>query len=138
MPTPYIFRHQTDGTQFSLDEFTRAYLECALWSSMIYTEEGDTDSSFLDANYDIEDFSISALNSAIEECKAFQRDNAGFLSHAGDDGQNGHDFWLTRNHHGAGFWDRGYNEKVSRELTDAAHHYGSVDYDVNDDGLIYC
>lgn len=33
------------------------------------------------------------------------------------------DFWLTRNGHGAGFWDRGAGS-VGKRLTDAAKSYG--------------
>ena len=53
------------------------------------------------------------------------------------DAQNGHDLWLTRNGHGAGYWDRGYDDKVSDAITDAAKSLGSVDWYVGDDGLIY-
>jgi hypothetical protein len=35
----------------------------------------------------------------------------------------GHDFALTRNGNGAGFWDRGYGD-VGQRLTEAAHVYG--------------
>lgn len=35
-----------------------------------------------------------------------------------------HDLWLTRNHHGCGFWDRGYEETVGDRLTDIAHDMG--------------
>ena len=43
---------------------------------------------------------------------------------------------LTRNRHGAGFWDRGHGDKGKR-LTDAAHAYGSSDAYLGDDGLLY-
>lgn len=39
--------------------------------------------------------------------------------------QCGHDFILTRNGHGAGFWDRGYGAAGDR-LTSAAKAYGEV------------
>jgi hypothetical protein len=61
------------------------------------------------------------------DCKAFQTDNAELLEHAGNDEQNGHDFWLTRNRHGAGYWDRGYHGQIGRQLTDASHPYGESD-----------
>ena len=32
----------------------------------------------------------------------------------------GHDLWLTRNSHGAGFWDRGYSKDNSNIPTNAA------------------
>ncbi len=37
----------------------------------------------------------------------------------------GHDFWLTRNGHGAGFWDRDLGE-VGDKLTKIAESFGSV------------
>jgi hypothetical protein len=37
--------------------------------------------------------------------------------------QVGHDFYLTRNHHGAGFWDRGLGE-MGETLTNLSHPYG--------------
>jgi hypothetical protein len=37
--------------------------------------------------------------------------------------QAGHDFQLTRNHHGTGFWDRGY--KHGDALTTLAHTFGT-------------
>lgn len=48
----------------------------------------------------------------------------------------GHDFWLTRCGHGAGFWDRGLGD-IGCKLTEAASVYGSVDLYIGDDGLIY-
>lgn len=36
------------------------------------------------------------------------------------------DFWLTRNRHGAGFWDRGAGD-VGKRLTQAAHGFGEQD-----------
>lgn len=48
----------------------------------------------------------------------------------------GHDFWLNRCGHGAGFWDRGLGELGDR-LSDAAKVYGNVDLYIGDDGLVY-
>lgn len=50
--------------------------------------------------------------------------------------QAGHDFWLTRNGHGAGFWDRDLGS-VGDALTAAAHVWGPIDLYVGDDNLIY-
>ena len=47
----------------------------------------------------------------------------------------GHDFILTANHHGAGFWDRGLGE-AGDTLTGAALGYSFEAY-VGDDGLVY-
>lgn len=53
-----------------------------------------------------------------------------------DDGSVGHDFWLSRNGHGAGFFDRG-NEDVWDELQDAAKKFKEVDLYLGDDGKIH-
>ena len=50
--------------------------------------------------------------------------------------QIGHDFWLTRNHHGAGFWDRGL-EALGERLTAAAQTFGDGDVYLGDDGWVH-
>jgi len=118
----------------TLDEFTRAYIECALWSSTDGADESGGEP--LDANYDFDDLAPEAVAKMAEDCADFQAANAYALTKAGDDARNGHDFWLTRNHHGAGFWDRGYGVH-GQILTDAAHVYGECDIYVGDDGKLY-
>jgi hypothetical protein len=53
----------------------------------------------------------------------------------------GHDFWLTRNGHGAGFWDRNYNPSplyyACQNLSGAAKAWGEASLYVGDDGLLY-
>lgn len=49
----------------------------------------------------------------------------------------GHDIWLTRNHHGTGFWDRGYPDGIGERLTALAQGMGEVSLVLGDDGLIY-
>jgi hypothetical protein len=44
--------------------------------------------------------------------------------------QIGHDFILTRNYHGVGFWDRGLGDAGER-LTDVAHSFGEVHAYIN-------
>lgn len=48
----------------------------------------------------------------------------------------GHDFWLTRNGHGAGFWDRGLGDLGTR-LAMSARAYGSQTLMLGHDGKIY-
>jgi hypothetical protein len=48
----------------------------------------------------------------------------------------GHDFWLTRNHHGCGFWDRGLGE-LGDQLTKASQQFDEIDLYVGDDGKLY-
>lgn len=50
--------------------------------------------------------------------------------------QAGYDFWLTRNGHGAGFWESEWG-KPGAILDKAAKAFGEADLYVGDDGLIY-
>ncbi len=54
-----------------------------------------------------------------------------------DPDQVAHDFWLTRNRHGAGFWDGDYSEPAGSILTAIAHAFGECNLYLGDDGLIY-
>lgn len=51
--------------------------------------------------------------------------------------QVGLDFWLTRNRHGAGFWDGDLPSNLGKRLTEAAHAYGECDLYLGDDKLAY-
>lgn len=118
-----------------LDTFTRAYLECALCT----TTDNSTPSGghLLDKNYDLRDFSREALDKAICECEVFQQQNSDALYNAGTDEQNGNDFWFTRNRHGVGFWDRGYDDDTAKILTDAAHAHGECHVYIGDDEKLH-
>lgn len=99
-------------------EFLNAYLECALWSSISM----DTDEP-LDADYNADDFDAESLAKAKQDCDDFIEANRKDLEAVGDSSQHGHDFWLTRNGHGAGFWDKGYGD-IGTRLTEASKVYG--------------
>lgn len=92
----------------SLDLFARGYLKCALWSST--DESRDNGGDPLNSNYDFDDIQRASLESLVADCVEFQKVAAELLSEAYSRGYSaaraGHDFWLTRNGHGAGFWDR--------------------------------
>lgn len=109
-----------------------AYIECALWAST--DEDGDP----LDGLYSRDDLAASAVASMREDVVDFldslERD--GVDVSALDDPQIGHDLWLTRNRHGAGFWDRGLGA-LGDDLTKRAHAYGESDLYVGDDGALY-
>ena len=130
-----------------MDNFTRGYLTCALFATT-----GD-DGNPLDVKYHLSDLSPATIDIANGVCQDFQEANAadlalyyqmreekeGIRSAPGDDTWEdyaGHDFWLTRNGHGAGFWDRGLGE-VGDRLTAAAKVYSATDLYVGDDGKLY-
>lgn len=120
-------------TLAQLTPFQRAYIECALWSST--DDSDDQGGEPLDANYLIEDIHPDTINEMLADCDDFTQAQSELLEGL-DYSQSGHDFWLTRNGHGAGFWDRGLGE-VGQKLTEACRPYGSYDLYVGDDGMIH-
>ena len=112
-----------------LDAFTTSYIETALWASIGANEQP------LDQTHGPEALAPEALASIVEDCNAFQADNAPLIQ--SNPARAGHDFWLTRNHHGAGFWDGDWPEKDGKTLTEASHAFGSSDLYVGDNGLVY-
>jgi hypothetical protein len=116
-----------------LDEFTRAYIECALWSSTDNAD--DSGGEPLDKNYDVDDIAPEALRKMIDDCKRFQSENAADLTDDncltswGADAQGGHDFWLTRQGHGCGFWETDdWREDAGERLTQAAKRFGECNF----------
>jgi hypothetical protein len=119
-------------TMLNTAVITRHYLLAALWTTT--DEHGEP----FDATYDIQDISAETLAEAIEDVTDFVDSNESLLVVSGlSDPQIGHDFWLTRNGHGAGFWDRGLGQ-VGEALSEASKPYGEVDMYAGDDGYIYC
>lgn len=123
-----------------MDAFTKAYIECALWSSN--DESDDRGGRPLDENYSVSDIAPSSLARMEADCLRFQAENLDdilLFSHPiwTPDEKGGHDFWLTRNGHGAGFWDGDWPEEAGERLTKAAKAFGECDIYVGDDGLLY-
>ena len=89
------------------------YLHAALWC------EGLDDK-------DIEDILPASITNARKDIKLFVDTNKKLLEQSGlSDEQIGHDFWLTRNGHGAGFWDREIG-KVGDKLTNACKKFTTI------------
>lgn len=126
--------HPLFGPDGSLDEFTRQYVITALWSS-----GDDSDPSGhgenLDEKYDPQDIDPKSMQSMIEDCAKFQKENAADIGDKA--GLAGHDFWLTRNGHGSGFWDGDWPELAAARLTEASKAFGEVTLSVSDDGKIF-
>lgn len=116
---------QSDGTE----EMLGAYVVAALWLS--HSEDGDHE--FLSEHKDESDIDPATLDKMRSDCSAFLSANRDLIG--GEFSRAGHDFWLTRNHHGAGFWDGDWEDGDA--LTDAAHIFGESDLYIGDDGKIY-
>lgn len=126
----YGFWDAWDGTVDNLDDFTREYAETALWSSS--AAEGEP----LDQDYSLEDLDPETLRQMREDCLDFQ-EQAGALLDDLARARVAHDFWLTRNRHGAGFWDGNYPESIGQALTRLAHSFGTRELYVGDSGTIF-
>jgi hypothetical protein len=130
---------QVQAREDRLDEFSRAYMTAALWSS--HDESDECGGDPMDDNYGIQHIADETFAAMIEDCQAFQRDHAQTLARcSGDMSQAGHDFWLTRNGHGTGFWDRDdavWDKAAREELSRSARSSGNVDLYVGDDGRIH-
>ena len=116
-----------------MDDFTRQYLVTALWSSTDESREDGGDP--IDANYGIEDIDAATVEAAQADCDRF-RELAGKMLNESDDPTAGaHDFWLTRNGHGAGFWDGDWPEG-GESLTAISKGFGEVHFYVAE-GKVY-
>ena len=116
-------------------EFFAGYVIAALWSSC------DDEGNSLDNDHGPEGIGEETMREMREDCAAFMRTNAADLAAmmeatGRDMSSMGHDFWLTRNGHGVGFWDRGAGDLGDR-LTDACEAYGGVDLLIGDDGKLH-
>lgn len=119
--------------------FLDGYLECLAWTNE--DEPGFSEASF----------SPDLLAKAEADCDRFQTEQAELLDLAYAEGYTlaraGHDLWLTRNGHGAGYWDRNElavwiedrqpKQTIGDALSDAAKAMGQLDAYVGDDGMIY-
>lgn len=128
-----------------LDKMVRGYCECALFA----------DCGPDDETHDKE-WSQALTEQSVADCAAFlvyiNEQKPGLLDAIAEnaaeysDERFGHDFWLTRNGHGAGYWDReelkfgpvhGSTIEAGDALSTLAEQRGSVDLYVGDDGKVY-
>jgi hypothetical protein len=126
----------------SLDEFTRSYLEAALFAT---TDDAGVP---LDPDSTVEGLAPGTLEAMARECAEFQAKYGTYF--AGREDLAGYHFWMSRNDHGTGFWNGEWDEPLSSEDQERTHHYKVGDYlhamakacggrnlYVGDDGLIY-
>lgn len=134
------------STNPQLEAFTHAYLTAALWSST------DDAGEPLDSNHDVDDVDAGTLAKMQADCATFYAANEAHIHCDGapqsredataseserEAAMAGHDFWLTRCGHGAGFWDGDWPEPSASIMTRSAEAFGNVDLYVGDDGKVY-
>lgn len=117
-----------------MNDMVTGYLVCALWADLVDEQGNSIDDK------DITDCTDAMIAQATKECENFKHLAGGlvatYLETCNED-QMGHDFWLTRQGHGAGFWDRGLG-KLGKDLTDIAKTFGSRNIYLNDSGMVEC
>jgi hypothetical protein len=110
---------------WAFELFFQGYIEALLWSS---ESEDEPPMSFVDMH-------VNALAESAHECLEFMRQGRDLYKAHWSDDYAGHDFALTRNHHGTGFWDRGFSN--GDKLTALAARFGEVTPLWGDDGKIH-
>lgn len=121
-----------------IDAMVEGYLECQLWAQLDMDHDDEGNSPMLDENYDLDDISAEYVESVRDELSDLvvahplairmylgRTTVLANMRNRHDEAQFGHDFYLTREHHGTGFWDRGLGE-LGRYLTDISHWAGSA------------
>ena len=121
----------------SLDSFTLGYIQALFF----YAPDND-DSTQIGEGVSFYELPLATKKTITEECAEFQKMNKKPLAIAFETcetytpGQAGIDFLLTRNNHGAGYWDRHLGE-IGITLADACDTWGQTDLYEGDDGLLY-
>jgi hypothetical protein len=123
----------------ALYEMIEGYLDCALWASVPLSEDGTADQSLSDLGYTRVNCCADTRADARAACEGFVEANGDALRAAFEvSGQTpagaGHDLFLSRNGHGAGFFDHG-NHPCWDVLQSAARGLGATeDVQENADG----
>lgn len=127
-------------------------IETLFWSETDNADE--TGGEPLDANYDITDVDEASLaglhkhfQSFVKEAEKELTERFGDKWSSIDDFYTGsasggfyteHDFILTANRHGCGFWEKGdWQDGVGDILTRLAQKYGEINTVVGDNGKVY-
>ena len=121
-----------------------SYIECAIWASDCWERlEEDGNPTPFDELEDCAGLSDSAKAIMQSELSNFHARAEEIIDSKDwqemgiklpSDSEIAHDFWLTRNGHGAGFWDRGMGELGDR-LTELAESHGGRQLWLNDENM---
>lgn len=119
-------------TELELVELLEGYTATALWAE----EDGAPGWSSLGLSAETAATLAADVRAFADAAEALVRQAEGVW---GDSlwRRAGHDLWLTRNGHGAGFWDGDWPEALGEQLTEIAHGLGERHLYRGDDGLLY-
>lgn len=121
-----------------------SYIESAIWSSSCWERMSGNNPTPFDMVEDCEGISDAAQAIMESELRDFTSKAELIIFESKDwesmgielpsDSQIAHDFWLTRNGHGAGFWCRG-TEELGERLTELSQEYEERHLYLNDETL---
>ena len=138
-------------TSAQIDTITKHYLIALLWTMPCNDDcENPGDDIAIEdlppetieqAKQDVTDF-VNACGALFDQAMECYDDGYGRHSDAGSvEAAFGHDFALTRNHHGVGFWDRdstGLPKFLGDALTRVCHKkFNECNLYIGDDGKAY-
>lgn len=125
---------ETQKSIYDLNQFARAYIE-----ALYFTDAGPDNEISAD-----NELSQEAITRIETDCAKFEAMASRYFTDctrgSGEysvSQQAAHDFWLTRNGHGAGFWDGDWPEPNASTLDGIAKTFGECSPYLGDDGLIY-
>lgn len=119
--------------------FIEGYIDACLWANL-YQDEDDDGSTSPDLPVELSRplLTFDSVKDLVRDAVSFFTQEFTALSEAAENRAwdlLGHDFALTRNGHGTGFWDRGLGD-LGDHLTDSAKVYGTVDLWLLNDNTI--
>jgi hypothetical protein len=125
-----------------LDDFLQAYLECAVFCSLNEKNGGQP----LDKTHSWKDVSNESYVQATRDCKAFLDKASSWIVDKNFKyvtkehttvAQAGHDFWMTRDGQGCGFWDGDWREPAATILDNLAKSFNEIELYVGDDNKLH-
>jgi len=112
-------------------EVAESLARVALWAGV------GNDDEPLDNGFDISDIDEDSLQVEVNKAQKFWREATDLhLTGWCSKDEFVHDFWLDRNGHGTGFWNKCPNEEMGRKLSSMAKEYGSCDLLEDDNGTL--
>lgn len=130
-----------------LERALDGFAECALWTASCNGMANhddcrgeDCDASLRELGFaDVGAFTAESIKVMREQIRAFiasaEEERPNVFDGMGPE-QIGHDFSLTRDGHGTGFWDRGLGERGDY-LTNLCKPYGEGYVHIGNDGVVY-
>lgn len=125
-----VVENLENNVEHDIDNIVDSYLETAFWTDQEQIEEKGDDVSSAD-------FSEETKEKAKEDIISFMKKTEQYLKDIPDN-LIGHNFWLTRNHHGAGFWDmKELDDEIGEIVSNICHEFPEKYVFLGDDGKLY-